>query len=242
MAERYAFAKKVKGKKFTHILHADEKWFAEEKAEQMAVTARPSSPVARFRGKQAETRTQLEKLMFLTVVCEKKKIGQYELDFKEWNAVHVNSRTGKVAKGVTSDMLVPVLRKIARDARRLLGPSARIAIWFDKAGVHKSKATLALCHELFHEVILQPGKSPDMSMLDAGVFPWMEREVESRGATTKAEIRAAANAVFAAPTPMMLGRVADRVWRNIENVIRMKGGNFYAEGAPVHELGVSFRA
>ena len=123
MDERYAFANKMKGKKFTHVLHADEKWFTEEKAEQMAVTARPSSPVARFRGKQAETRTQLDKLMFLTVVYKKKKIGQYELDFKEWNAVHVNSRTGKVAKGVTSDMLALVLRKIARDARRLLGPA-----------------------------------------------------------------------------------------------------------------------
>ena len=231
MAERYAFAGKMKGKKFTHVLHADEKWFTEEKAEQMAVTARPSSPVARFRGKQAETRTQLDKLMFLTVVCEKKKIGQYELNFKEWNAVHVNSRTGKAAKGVTADMLAPVLRKIKRDARRELGARARLAIWFDKAGCHNCKATLALCNELFDEVILQPGKSPDMSMLDAGVFPWMEREVESRGATTKAEIRAAANAVFAALTPTMLGRVADRVRRNIDNVIKMKGGNFYAEGA-----------
>ena len=61
-------------------------------------------------------------------------------------------------------------------------------------------------------------------------------DADNSGTLDKAEIRAAANSVFAALTPTMLGRVADRVRRNIENVIRTKGGNFYAEGAPVREL------
>ena len=87
-----------------------------------------------------------------------------------------------------------------------------------------------MLQELFDEVINQPGKSPDFSMLDAGVFPWMEREVEDAGATTKEEIRAAVKRVWDSLDEDMLGRVAKRVRTNMENVIALKGGNFYTEG------------
>ena len=68
-------------------------------------------------------------------------------------------------------------------------------------------------------------------MLDAGVFPWMERECEDRGCVTKADIEAAVKAVWASLTAETLGRVADRVRRNMRNIVKMKGGNFYDEGS-----------
>ena len=43
---------------------------------------------------------------------------------------------------------------------------------------------------------LQIAKSPDLSMLDAGVFPWMQRQQQTSGATTKEEIRGSALGVL----------------------------------------------
>ena len=80
-------------------------------------------------------------------------------------------------------------------------------------------------------MIVQPGKSPDTSMLDAGVFPWMEREVEDRGCITKGDIDTAVNAVWRSLTTETLVRVADRVRRNLACIIEVNGGNYYAEGA-----------
>ena len=49
---------------------------------------------------------------------------------------------------------------------------------------------------LFDEVINQPGKSPDTSMLAAGVFPWMEREVDEPSCSSKVDIHKAALSVW----------------------------------------------
>ena len=70
-------------------------------------------------------------------------------------------------------------------------------------------------------------------MDDAGVFPWMEREVKDRGARTLPEIRAAVHAVWDALDEAMLGKIAARVRRNMKHSIAINGGNFYKEGAVV---------
>ena len=68
-------------------------------------------------------------------------------------------------------------------------------------------------------------------MLDAGVFPWMGRECANRGCMTKAAIEAAVKAVWGSLTAETLGRVADRVRRNMHNIVKLNGGNYYDEGS-----------
>ena len=105
---------------------ADEKWSSEEKGGLLAFEARDDSPVAtrlRFKAADAETRTQLVKIMFMPVVTATQPIGIYELDFKEWNQKHgAKTKAGKEAKGVTTGYLKALLPKIAKDGRRKLGP------------------------------------------------------------------------------------------------------------------------
>jgi hypothetical protein len=231
MAERLMFAKKHKGRCFKRTVCIDEKWYTEEKGESLKVEARDSSPVPnRFKGQQAETQTQRVKVMYLAAVCEGKKIGIYKLEFKEWNLSHTDPETGKIAKGFGAAFLKHILEKVARDARKVLGPGP-IHFWQDKAPGHRAKATQELLEKLFDEVVNQPGKSPDTSMLDAGVFPWMEREVDERGCTSKADIHKAVMSVWRSLTEETLVRVADRVRRNIANIIHMKGGNYDDEGS-----------
>ena len=66
-------------------------------------------------------------------------------------------------------------------------------------------------------------------MLDAGVFPWMERQQQASGATTKEEIRGSVMGVWRKLQPSMLKKVADRVRRNATKVVELNGGNFYSE-------------
>jgi len=68
-----------------------------------------------------------------------------------------------------------------------------------------------------------------MSMLDAGLFPWMERQQQASGATTTDEIRGSVMGVWRALKPEMLGRIGDRVRRNAEKVVEQNGENVYHE-------------
>jgi hypothetical protein len=79
----------------------------------------------------------------------------------------------------------------------------------------------------FDEVVYQPGKSPDASMLDAGVFQWMELEVDARGCISKTDIQKAVTSMWRSLTPETPVRVADRVRRNVVNTLHIKGGNIY---------------
>ena len=76
---------------------------------------------------------------------------------------------------------------------------------------------------------MSAGKAPDMSHHDAGVCPYMEREVENSGAQTAAEIRAAVAAAWKKITPEMCINISKRVRKNMAKVIELKGGNFYDE-------------
>ena len=66
-------------------------------------------------------------------------------------------------------------------------------------------------------------------MLDTGVFPWVERQQQESGATTKEEIRGSVMGVWRKLQPSMLKKVADRVRLNATKVVGKNGGNFYDE-------------
>ena len=68
-----------------------------------------------------------------------------------------------------------------------------------------------------------------MSHLDAGICPFMEREVEKAGAETPAQIRAAVRKAWKKVTPAMCEKIAKRVRRNMRKVIDQGGGNWYTE-------------
>ena len=112
-----------------------------------------------------------------------------------------------------------------------MGPRALgtrpVAIWLDGAPAHTVTATRRKLKELFDHVCLQTPKSPDLSMLDAGVFPWMERQQQESGATTKEEIRGSVMGVWRKLQPSMLKKVADRVRLNATKVVGQNGGNYY---------------
>jgi hypothetical protein len=96
----------------------------------------------------------------------------------------------------------------AKKHARLILSSGPIVFWQDKAPGHRAKKTLALLDKLFTEVVNQLGKSPDTSMLDAGVFPRMEREVDDRGCTSKADIHKAVKYIWRTPSPETLARAS----------------------------------
>ena len=109
-----------------------------------------------------------------------------------------------------------------------MGPRALgtrlVAIWLDGAPAHTVAATRKELKELFDHVCLQTPKSPDLSMLDAGVFPWMERQQQESGATTKEEIRGSVMGVWRKLQPSMLKKAADRVRRNATKVVARNVG------------------
>ena len=81
----------------------------------------------------------------------------------------------------------------------------------------------------FDEAFLAAGKAPDMSPVDAAVNPHLERSVEDAAATSKAQIRKAVAKAWAKVTPEICKRAVIRVRRNMKQVIKLKGGNFYQE-------------
>ena len=64
----------------------------------------------------------------------------------------------------------------------------------------------------------------------------MEREVDAEGAHSVAEIDTAVKGVWAKIIPDFCRRVSARVRRNLPNVIKLQGGNFYDEGKLIEEL------
>ena len=102
-----------------------------------------------------------------------------------------------------------------------------ISIILDKAPIHTAKVAKARLEELFDYVYYQTPKSPDLSMCDAGVFPWMEREQQRRGARSesKREIRATVADVWKALKPALLKKVADRVRRHCLKIVELNSGN-----------------
>ena len=141
------------------------------------------------------------------------------------------SKGGKEAKGITTGFLKPLIKKIAKDARRKLG-SGPIKFLHDRAPAYVGLVSAVEKEGFdsgFDEIALAAGKAPDMSHCDAALCPFMEREVELAGAQTADEIRAAVRAAWKKVTPAMCVAISHRVRANMQKVINLKGGNFYDE-------------
>ena len=101
----------------------------------------------------------------------------------------------------------------------------------DKAPSHKSKATKKnILDAGFAELVLQSPTSPDFSLLDASIFPTLEKECNKAGAQTKAEIEEVARKIWRQVTKHTCEKAAKRVELNMEQSVKLKGGNFYSEG------------
>eukprot|EP00966_Prymnesium_polylepis_P015062 347782-Prymnesium_polylepis.1 len=71
--------------------------------------------------------------MYMPCVTATQPICCPELDFKAWNKDNAaKTKAGKEAKGITTAYLKPILRKIAKAARKKLGPGP-ITFVHDKA-------------------------------------------------------------------------------------------------------------
>lgn len=218
-ADRFAFAKRYMKCSFKNIVVVDEKWFTQQKS-QLKMKAKDDSPLRpteQFVGRQAETRTQLVKKMYLTCVTGDTKIANYPLD------IHGT-------KKLNATMMADQIKMLASDVKKKTKrPAKEFYLWMDRASIHTSKAAMAATKKFFKGLILQPGKSPDMNMLDSGVFPLMERKVDSLGATDADEIQDAVAEVWDGISSESLQGVATRVRRNMKTVMELKGGNFYHE-------------
>ena len=101
----------------------------------------------------------------------------------------------------------------------------------DKAPSHKSKATAKNVKDAcFDELVLQAPTSPDFSMLDASIFPSLEEECNDQGAQTADEIEKAVKVIWRRVNKKECEKAAKRVELNMEESIKLKGGNYYSEG------------
>ena len=210
----------------------DQKWFTESKGNSDVIEARPDSPIKPFlyKSQAAETASQRIKTMYLLVICAAGPIGCYKLPFREWNErTGQLTKGGKKAKGITADFMRPILQQVAKDSVKLLGPGP-IDVEFDKAGAHQALVGDGSIEEIFGgKGILAPGKGPDMSPLDAGACPYMERAVDDAGAETVKEIDAAVRKAWKTVDRDMCVKIMKRVRANMANVIALRGGNFYRD-------------
>ena len=222
MAERVKFAKAMLDADTTRLVVLDEKWFSEEKSGTRKFEARPDDdvpPEVRFMSGKAETRTQLQKIMFLVVVSPNRRVMIEEMDWRSFS----NS------KGINSAYFITKVEAIHKAAIRALGSHGPVDLMLDRAPCHKSKATMKVLTKYFRHVYIQPASSPDFNMLDAGVFPFMERECNKNGTKTLEAIRATVKGIWERVTPEFCSRVMGRVKRNMQTAIDLKGGNYYRE-------------
>ncbi|MEL7342963.1 MAG: hypothetical protein AAGM67_20940, partial [Bacteroidota bacterium] len=99
----------------------------------------------------------------------------------------------------------------------------------DRAPVHMAALSQNALAINFEEIIVQPGRSPDVNVCDAAIFPFLERMAQAEVSRTKDEIRSVVNKAWDQLTPVTLQRAAQRVRRNMRKVIQNSGGNFYVE-------------
>ena len=71
--------------------------------------------------------------------------------------------------------------------------------------------------------------APDISPLDSAICPFTERVVEVEGALTAEDIHKAVRKAWKKVTPEICKKACLRVRRNMKEVIRLNGGNFYIE-------------
>ena len=135
---------------------------------------------------------------------------------------------GKLAKGITGAFMIPIIRKLHAKARQVMGPGA-IHLILDRATCFKERTFKAEAKRLFISVVVNPPKSPDLISNDAGLHHFLEKQCREAAAVTLPEIRRNAKRAWRTLTSETCKRLNKRVRRNMEECIRLKGGNFYHE-------------
>ena len=233
MGLRLSFARAWVSKDWSRIIVLDEKWFTEEKPGQPVLElprgmAANDPRIPRHKAAPKETRTQYTKIMYLTAVCQWGRVMNLLLDTT--GHTKTNKKGEEVPAKVDSAFLLPVWGKLMKRVRKI--PQLRtgkVYIMLDRASVHRSTVTLEAIKAAGFTVIDQPPRSPDFNLLDAFVFPAMERWCNGLGAITKTEIEAAVGRCYAKITPEMCEQAIRKVKANMGESIKLKGGNFYME-------------
>ena len=141
--------------------------------------------------------------------------------------LELNWKSFDASKGVRGPFLATIWPKVAAAARKVLGRNAPLEIMLDNAPGHVSKFSKQELSKHFKIVHFQPPSSPDFNMLDAGVFPYLEREMNKQGAKTQEQIRKAVPEIWKKVTPDMCTHVVARVKKNMQTAIELHGGNYF---------------
>ena len=214
-----------------NIVVVDEKNFGQED-DRKYYECRKEDEVPRsvaFIGVQAETRTQRPKVMYFTAVSRNEKIVIIKLDWSKNLTIK-----GKKAKGMDSKGMKRLWKRVHDAAKEKLPHGSIPFLLLDRSPVHTSKATQDELNRVWGvgNWMFQPPKSPDMNNNDAGVYPFMSREVAKAGAISKTQVEAAVMKVWRTKlNDAILENISLRVQRNLETVIRLNGGNLYDESA-----------
>ena len=232
-AKRLKFAQENDGFCFHRWMVLDEKWFTEDKRTNEEIEARHCSPLTdaqRFFCMAAETSTQLKKKMFLVGVTEGKKVGFYEVDCSDpANVLKKRDKDGKTvqARGMGAALFSKLAKNLHDDFRKIW-PTGDVGVWMDLAQAHKgARDELQKWFKL--GVIEQPPRSPDFNLLDAGLFPYMERCQQQAGSITYDEIRQSVKDAYDGLTDATVTKVCNAVRANFRIAIKKQGGNWYIE-------------
>jgi hypothetical protein len=79
----------------------------------------------------------------------------------------------------------------------------------------------------FADIQIQPPRSPDFNLLDASVFPTLEKECNKSGAVSHEQIKKAVASIWNLVTPTSMGKAVRKVKRNMEKSVELKGGNYF---------------
>jgi hypothetical protein len=162
--------------------------------------------------------------MYLAAVCKKGPVGIWLLD---WSHYFKENKDGSFRRGkVDSEFLKPFWKKIHDAAVKVMGPGP-ITIVIDRASCHVSKFSKAELAKWFAIIGIQPPRSPDFNLLDASVFPTLEKECNKTGAVTHEQIKKAVAKIWKQVTPESMERAVRKVKRNMDKSITLKGGNYF---------------
>jgi uncharacterized protein YoaH (UPF0181 family) len=90
-----------------------------------------------------------------------------------------------------------------------------------------SKASKTEIGKWFSIIEVQPPRSPDFNLLDASVFPTLEKECNKSGAVTHEQIKKAVDSIWKLVTAETMAKAVRKVKRNMRKSIELKGGNYF---------------
>ena len=190
----------------------------------------PLTDAQRFFTMAAETSTQLKKKMFLVGITEGKKVNFTEIDCTdESNILKKKDKQGNQiqARGMGAAYFAKLAKQLFDDLRRIC-PRGELGIWMDLARAHTGAQ--AELEKIFKRgVIAQPPRSPDFNILDAGIFPYLERRQQQEGALSYEAIRESVKVAFEDLTDEVVTKVCNTVRANFKVVMKKSGGNWYIE-------------